>query len=150
MANTKNTNVSIKNLEIQAGQLTKQLQNNYVGFSATTKENPKANSSVIITRSGLVIPDRVTKKKVETKKKEKKSTKGDQVVQEPPKTKSQITKEEKSTPKTSLAQEKPYHHMPMKKDKERHYAYFLEIFKQLNIIIPFSEALELIHYSPNS
>jgi len=103
MANTKNTNVSIKNLEIQAGQLTKQLQNNYVGFSATTKENPKANSSVIITRSGLVIPDRVTKKKVETKKKEKKSTKGDQVVQEPPKTKSQITKEEKSTPKTSLA-----------------------------------------------
>ena len=35
-------------------------------------------------------------------------------------------------------------HMPTKKEKERHYACFLKIFRQLNITMPFSEALELM------
>ena len=33
--------------------------------------------------------------------------------------------------------------MPTIKDKERHYARFLEIFKKVNITIPFSKALKL-------
>ena len=32
--------------------------------------------------------------------------------------------------------------MPQKKDKERQYKCFIDIFKQLHINIPFSEALE--------
>lgn len=34
--------------------------------------------------------------------------------------------------------------MPTIKDKERHYARFLEIFKKVNITIPFSKALKLM------
>ncbi|GAU47732.1 hypothetical protein TSUD_386910 [Trifolium subterraneum] len=40
------------------------------------------------------------------------------------------------------AQHLPYPHAPTKKDKERQYARFLDIFKRLQINIPFSEALE--------
>ena len=36
----------------------------------------------------------------------------------------------------------PYPHAPSKKDKERQYSRFLDIFKKLQINIPFSEALE--------
>src|SRR3954465_2754732 len=36
----------------------------------------------------------------------------------------------------------PYPHAPSKKDNERQYARFLDIFRQLQINIPFSEALE--------
>lgn len=57
---------------------------------------------------------------------------------------SQLAKEGKLISKIFLSKEKPYPHMSMKKDKERHYAWFLEIFKQLNIIIHFLDALELM------
>lgn len=40
------------------------------------------------------------------------------------------------------AQHLPYPHAPTKKDKERQYATFLDIFKRLQINIPFSKALE--------
>ena len=36
----------------------------------------------------------------------------------------------------------PYPHAPSKNDKEKQYSHFLEIFKKLQINIPFSEALE--------
>lgn len=38
----------------------------------------------------------------------------------------------------------PYSHAPTKKDKERQYTRFLDIFKRLKINIPFDEALEQI------
>ena len=44
--------------------------------------------------------------------------------------------------KQVVAQRLPYPHAPSKKDKERQYARFLELFKKLQIDIPFSEALE--------
>ena len=36
----------------------------------------------------------------------------------------------------------PYPHAPSKRENERHYARFMDIFKQLQVNIPFSEALE--------
>ena len=36
----------------------------------------------------------------------------------------------------------PYPHAPSKKDNARHYARFMDIFKQLQINIPFADALE--------
>jgi hypothetical protein len=36
----------------------------------------------------------------------------------------------------------PYPHLPSKKDDAKHYARFMDIFKQLQINIPFTEALE--------
>jgi len=36
----------------------------------------------------------------------------------------------------------PYPLVSSKKDKERHFAHFLDIFKKLEITIPFGEALQ--------
>ena len=36
----------------------------------------------------------------------------------------------------------PYPHAPSKRENERHYARFMDIFKQLQVNIPFAEALE--------
>lgn len=43
IAKQKNIDTFIKNLELQVGQLEKQLQNSSNGFSATTKQNPKGH-----------------------------------------------------------------------------------------------------------
>jgi len=48
----------------------------------------------------------------------------------------------KEAEKKVSTQHLPYPHAPSKKDKERQYARFLELFKKLQIDIPFSESLE--------
>ncbi|XP_052723859.1 uncharacterized protein LOC128193791 [Vigna angularis] len=54
--NQKNTDASIKNLEVQVGQLAKQLANQQGGqFSANTQTNPKEECKAITTRSGKEI-----------------------------------------------------------------------------------------------
>ncbi|WJX91525.1 hypothetical protein P8452_73291 [Trifolium repens] len=58
------------------------------------------------------------------------------------KTRNQKAKEEKNVQKSPPTQHLPYPHTQSKKDKERQYARFLDIFKRLQINIPFSEALE--------
>uniref|UniRef100_A0A151UE97 Uncharacterized protein n=1 Tax=Cajanus cajan TaxID=3821 RepID=A0A151UE97_CAJCA len=51
ISNHKSTEASIKNLEIQMGQLAKQLAEISSGnFSANTHTNPKENCSAITTR----------------------------------------------------------------------------------------------------
>jgi hypothetical protein len=52
------------------------------------------------------------------------------------------SKEKKSIQKIPSTQHLPYPQVPTKKDKERQYARFLDIFKRLQISLPFSEALE--------
>ena len=63
-------------------------------------------------------------------------------------------KKEEKKPKSELAREKKkevvpctgkealYPLVPSKKEKERHFARFLDIFKKLEITIPFGEALQ--------
>jgi hypothetical protein len=51
-------------------------------------------------------------------------------------------RDEKKNQKSPHAQHLPYPHAQSKKDKERQYARFLNIFKRLQINIPFSEAFE--------
>ena len=56
MANQKNTDVSIKNLETQVGQIAKQLAEQEGGtFTATTQPNPKEHCKAITTRSGKML-----------------------------------------------------------------------------------------------
>ena len=76
IANQKNTDASIKNLEVQVGQLAKQLSEHGSGsFSTTTQVNPKEHCNLITTRWGTVVglKDNGEKKneEVETKKKKK-------------------------------------------------------------------------------
>lgn len=56
--------------------------------------------------------------------------------------KNQKTREEKGKGINPPTQNLPYPHAPTKKDKERQYARFLDIFKRLQINIHFAEALE--------
>ncbi|KHN31957.1 hypothetical protein glysoja_025791, partial [Glycine soja] len=56
ITNQKNTDASIKNLEVQVGQLAKQLFEHESGsFSATTQVNPKEHCNLITTRWGTMI-----------------------------------------------------------------------------------------------
>jgi len=75
IANQKNIDASIKNLEVQVGQLTKQLFEHGNGsFSATTQVNPKEHCNLITTRWVIVVglKDNDEKKNKELKKKMRK------------------------------------------------------------------------------
>lgn len=56
MANQKNTDASLKNLDIQMGQLAKQIVESQKGkFTANSKSNPKEHCKEIFTASGKVV-----------------------------------------------------------------------------------------------
>ena len=56
MTNQKNTEALIRNLEIQVGQLAKQLSYQQAGqFSANTQTNPKEHCNSITTKSGKIV-----------------------------------------------------------------------------------------------
>ncbi|KAH1265001.1 hypothetical protein GmHk_01G000787 [Glycine max] len=60
MSNHKNTESALKNLEIQVGQLAKQLaEKSSNSFGANTKKNPKEDCNVVMTRNkkNLVVED---------------------------------------------------------------------------------------------
>ena len=62
--------------------------------------------------------------------------------EEEKKTKSELAREKKKEGVSNPGREAPYPLVPSKKDKERHFAHFLDIFKKLEITIPFGEALQ--------
>ena len=55
---------------------------------------------------------------------------------------SELAREKKKEVVPCLGKEVPYPLVLSKKDKERHFARFLHIFKKFEIIIPFGEALQ--------
>ena len=62
--------------------------------------------------------------------------------EEEKKTKSELATEKRQEAISYTGKEAPYPLVPSKKDKERHFARFLDIFKKLEITIPFGEALK--------
>ena len=55
MSNQKSTKLAIKNLEVQVGQLAKQLADRpSSSFGANTEKNPKEECKAVITRSKMV------------------------------------------------------------------------------------------------
>ncbi|XP_045816664.1 uncharacterized protein LOC123909798 [Trifolium pratense] len=129
----------LRNLETQIGQIAKEMANNKNqggSFAANTEPNPKEQCKSITTRSGKEVgkgigdnlrkEEEVMRRADEEEEGEKKGEKEVEVRKE----------------KSSLPQHLSYPHAPSKKDKERQYARFMDIFKRLQINIPFSEALE--------
>jgi len=56
MSNQKSMELAIKNLEVQVGQLAKQLADRPPSsFSNNTEKNPKAQCKVVMTRSRMAI-----------------------------------------------------------------------------------------------
>ncbi|XP_058727136.1 uncharacterized protein LOC131598568 [Vicia villosa] len=60
MANQKNTDASIRNLETQVGQIAKQLSEQQRGtFSATTQVNPKETCNAITTKADDIVQNKI-------------------------------------------------------------------------------------------
>ena len=72
--------------------------------------------------------------------KEESKEKGEKVL--PTKTKSQLAREARKEIPSVRVKDIPYPLVPSKKDKERYFSRFLDIFNKLEITIPFREALQ--------
>ena len=79
-------------------------------------------------------------KKKKKKRKRRKKWKNREKEEEK-KTKSELAREKKKEVVPCSRKDVPYPLVPSKKDKERHFSRFLNIFKKLEITIPFGEAL---------
>ncbi|XP_028230810.1 uncharacterized protein LOC114411277 [Glycine soja] len=137
-----------KNLEVQVGQLAKQLADRpSSNFSANTEKNPKEECKVVMTRSRMAT--HVDEGKVEKKVEEHKQQLAAEPALEPVSdlveleevVEDEDDQQERETP-IKESKEVPYPLVPSKKDKERHLAKFLDIFKKLEITLPFGEALQ--------
>ena len=103
MSNHKSTESAIKNLEIQVGQLAKQLAENSSGnFGANTEKIPKKECKVVITRSQgrVIVGDGSKKSEGELGAEEKKEGEGEQMkekeMSENEETKNEKKKRERS------------------------------------------------------
>lgn len=116
-------------------------------LNANNDENEKKERSVVGNR------EEGEKKREEGEKEREKNNKRELVEKEQERKdrdkneanegqKNQRTREEKGKMINPPVQNLPYPHAPTKKDKERQYARFLDIFKWLQINIPFAAALE--------
>ncbi|XP_061345683.1 uncharacterized protein LOC133291437, partial [Gastrolobium bilobum] len=148
----RNQEASIRNLETQIGQLSRQISERpQEKFPGDTMVNPKEHCKAIMTRSGLVLQQ--VKKNVEDKKDE------EEVVVENVVSDDEVEKKTMKWEKKKMAdkQDQPvtlspyakvsYPHRLKQEIQFQRYARFLDIFKKLQINIPFAEALEnMPHY----
>ncbi|KAL5176918.1 hypothetical protein HKD37_08G022767 [Glycine soja] len=151
LSHHKSTKSTIKNLEVQMDQLAKQMAERPTGtFVANTKKNPKEECKEIVTRSqkkkdaevGRVLQDKSIKEGDDTKREEEDDGKEKDAEVLIPKTKSQFAWEARKEITPALLKEALYLLVPSKKDKERYFKRFLDIFQKLEILIPFGEALQ--------
>ncbi|XP_058747192.1 uncharacterized protein LOC131620205 [Vicia villosa] len=171
MANQRSNEAAIKNLENQVGQLAKQLSEQQPGasFSANTQTNPKEHCKAIFTRSGkevnsgvneevivedeeeIIVEDEEEEVAVENEGEKSEEKIEEELVEKERKEKEEREKNDKKVKKNKKRNENvstiplqhlPYPHVQSRKEDARRYARFMDIFKQLHINIPSSEALE--------
>ncbi|KAI5412857.1 hypothetical protein KIW84_057473 [Lathyrus oleraceus] len=142
--NQKNTTTSIKNLEIQMGQIAQQLASNSQvpgTLPSGTVVNPRDQSHIkaVVTRKG-----KSNKQQVDEQVEEDGLLEVDLEIREEPKQAEEVvvkpaSQQEKQKPKIIL----PFSTRTKKQDlHEFFFEKFLELFKKLEINIPFVEALE--------
>ncbi|KAF1866212.1 hypothetical protein Lal_00024210 [Lupinus albus] len=138
-------NYLISNHSNKVGQLEKQMADKNSDsrqFSANIQTNPKEHYIAITTRSGKVIsPDFDKNLAVEVEMLNEKKSEEEKIVYGETKDEGIVNSEQK---KIDLPQLKslPYPKNISKKDKERQYTRFMDIFKSLQINIPFMEDME--------
>ncbi|XP_052111948.1 uncharacterized protein LOC107472537 [Arachis duranensis] len=160
----KNHEASIKNIERQIGQISKQMSVERPSSSlpSDTIPNPKEECKAIQLRSGrILMSNNDTPKKqkeiIKEPTKEEKQTKADQAKEQivvPTKSNEKL-KEQESQPHSSREKTQgqqqieksitpplPYPQRFNKEVKDQHFHKFLETFKKLEINIPLAEALE--------
>ncbi|KAL5159161.1 hypothetical protein HKD37_15G043521 [Glycine soja] len=159
MSNHKSTESALKNLEVQVGQLAKQIADKSSNsFVANTEQNPKEECKAVMTRSKRFLEaedeDSVVHKTKITDKKgtdgmknevrgESNQEKEEQIMVKNKELKDQEKeKESKSEKVVDEGVEVPYPMIPSKKEKYRHLVRFLDNFRKLEITLPFGEALQ--------
>ena len=117
-------------------------------FGANMEKNPKEECKAVLTRGQKRVQE---EGKIEgedqpeerrTEKEEEEEEEEEENVAPPPKTKSQRAREAKKEEPLALPQDLPYPMEPTRKNKECYFKHFLEIFKGLEIPMPFGEALQ--------
>ncbi|XP_057734327.1 uncharacterized protein LOC130949693 [Arachis stenosperma] len=128
----QNQNAAIKKLETQIGYLFKQLSNH--NFCNNNKSSKEEECQAITLRSGKEL------KELSQKPQEEDSTeKGEE--QDGVQTPTSSPQKEKGMPKLNISRA-PYPQQLKKKEDDNQFVRFLEIFKKLQINIPFAEAIE--------
>ncbi|XP_016173176.1 uncharacterized protein LOC107615643 [Arachis ipaensis] len=141
---------SIRNLEVQVGQITQQLEKSTNVLTSDTIANPREEFKAIYLRSGKVEGE---DGKEETKKKEftirirKEAPEDIHQEEHMQPTLQQSTPATEVPPKERIPMPEykpriPYPQRLQWENKEKQYSKFLEIFKTLHINIPFIEALK--------
>ncbi|XP_047178261.1 trichohyalin-like, partial [Vigna umbellata] len=154
ISNHKSTEASIRNLEIQVGQLAKNLEEkSEKKFVANTEVNPREECKAITTRSGRVLEERGHERKEQERDEgsaEKRENKRDEMSEREEKEKEREDrenhreKEEEKMKAKVFEKPLPYPKVFSKKEKERQFKSFVDIFKKLEIKMSFSEALQQI------
>ncbi|XP_061351131.1 uncharacterized protein LOC133296203 [Gastrolobium bilobum] len=156
-ASLKNQEASIKNLEIQFGQLAKQMaERPPETFPSNTIVNPKEQCNAIITRESVEIPIAAPSSEKDAEKENPTEEKVDDhvdrdvtIIGGP----LNDTPRKKVIKKPSLEErmkglgdnpyvKAPYPQRLQQHEQKKNFSKFLEIFKKLHINIPFAEALE--------
>jgi len=157
LTNQKNQEASLRNLETQVGQLANQIAEQQSGqFSVNTQPNPKEQCKAITIRCGKQVGSDVNVKDVEEKNQTTgdEGKEGEEVPPEEPSmenSKKDGKQDEENSDKNQnwrkIQKEIPlkhvsYPHAPSKREAERQFIRFTEILKNLQINIPFTEALQ--------
>ena len=130
MLNYRSIESSIKNLEIQMGQLAKQITERPTNsFGANTEKNPKEECKVFFTRRESTKKKKIIEKDVHDEEGEKDKSKksGDEVSTT--KTKSQLARETIREIPPASSKETLYPLVSSKKDKEHYFKQFLDILE---------------------
>ena len=147
-----NTNASLKKLETRVGQLALTLQNKYKNaFPSDTQKNPKDCMAVQL-RSGKEMSNSRAKEKEKADQKEEKATGGDKgrsKTERTAETEKQVQLEHPEKSNEQKHKEKvkaytptvPFPQRIQKAKKEEQFSKFLEIFKKIEINIPFAGAI---------
>ncbi|XP_073153976.1 uncharacterized protein [Henckelia pumila] len=126
----QNQDASIKNLENQIGQLAKSISSRDQGtLPSDTEKNPKEQVKAIELRSGKTVePEQKSEKEPETGTSKK--TSGKSSISTPP-----------PTSQSKIVMPPPFPAALKKAKLDSQFGKFLEVFKKLNINIPFADAL---------
>ncbi|XP_057418051.1 uncharacterized protein LOC130712234 [Lotus japonicus] len=147
--NFKNQEASIKNLENQVGQISKQLSERPPSmFPSNTVPNPRENIFAVTLRSRKVMHE-IEKKKNNEKNKSETGNKSESEVisKEKEQSEDRIVKERKVDLESNKFTKVPFPPFPTniaKRRLEKQFSKFVSMFKKLRVDLPFSEVLEKI------
>ncbi|KAH9686774.1 hypothetical protein KPL70_014506 [Citrus sinensis] len=133
----QNQAASIRNLEVQMGQIANLLSSKRQGsLPSNTETNPKEQVNAIILRSGKQLEDLPKEAKKVDEKQVEDTTKVSKAIS------SKIPQPKPAAPVKAYVPPIPFPQRLRKNNIDKQFLKFLDVFKKLHINIPFADALE--------